>query len=214
MIDNSEILIRSRLYRTALLLSVFTILANVVEGVASTLLGFRDESLALFGFGIDSFIEVLSAIGITIMILRIRKNPSSPSSKFEMTALRITGISFYILTAGLLFTGIYNLVIRAHPETTFWGIIISLISLSVMVFLYLAKKRAGRSLDSDAIIADANCTKACIYMSVVLLLSSLAYELTGIAFLDVIGAFGIGWFSFTEGREAFEKAAGKEKCNC
>lgn len=214
MTERSKLVDESKLYITAFLLSAFTILANIVEGVFSTQLGFRDESLALFGFGVDSFIEVISAIGITIMVLRIRRNPSSPRSKFEVTALRITGISFYMLTAGLLFTGIYNLAIRAHPETTFWGIIISLVSLGVMVFLYLAKKRTGTLLDSDAIIADANCTKACIYMSVVLLLSSLAYEMTGIAILDVIGAIGIAWFSFTEGREAFEKATGKEKCNC
>lgn len=206
--------IETRLYRTALWLSAFTIVANIFEGLASTLLGFRDESLVLFGFGIDSFIEVLSAIGITIMILRARNAPSSPRSKFEITALRITGLSFYLLAAGLTFTGIYNLVTRAHPETTFWGIIISLISLSVMIFLYFAKLRTGRQLESEAIIADANCTKACIYMSVVLLVSSLIFEFTGFAFLDVIGAIGIAYFSFKEGREAFEKAAGKEECDC
>jgi divalent metal cation (Fe/Co/Zn/Cd) transporter len=210
---NNE-LYKIKLYKTAWILSIFTILANIVEGLASTLLGFRDESLVLFGFGIDSFIEVLSAIGIMIMIFRIRNNSSSPSSKFEVSALRITGVSFFILAAGLVFTGINNLVTRTHPETTFWGIIISLISLSVMVFLYFSKLNTGRRLYSDAIIADANCTKACIYMSIVLLLSSLAFELTGFAFPDVIGAIGIAWFSFTEGREALDKVTGKEKCKC
>lgn len=201
-------------YRSATLLSLFTILANIVEGVASTLLGFRDESLALFGFGIDSFIEMLSAIGIMIMIRRITKNPLAAKTKFEITALRITGISFYLLAAGLLLTGIYNLVTAAHPETTLWGIVISIISLSVMVFLYFAKMRVGRKLDSDPIIADANCTKACIYMSGVLLASSLIYYFTGMGYIDMIGALGIAYFSYKEGREAFEKAAGKEECNC
>lgn len=201
-------------YRFAAFLSLFTILANIVEGVASTLLGFRDESLVLFGFGIDSFIEVLSAIGITIMIIRIMRNPESVKTGFEISALRITGVSFYLLAAGLVATGVYNLVTGARPETTLWGIVISIISLSVMIFLYKAKLHVGRKLDSDPIIADANCTKACIYMSGVLLVASLLYHFTGIGFIDTIGALGIAYFSFTEGREAFEKAAGKEECNC
>ena len=196
----------SQFTKIAMWLCVFTILANLVEGTFSTILGFNDETLALFGFGLDSFIEVISAIGITIMLLRIFKNPASPRSRFEGLALRITGVSFYLLTVGLVITAILSLIYRREPETTLSGIIISLISLSVMMFLYAAKMRVGTKLHSDAIIADANCTKVCIYMSGVLLLSSLTFALTGFAFLDVLGALGIAWFAFSEGREAFEKA--------
>jgi len=199
-------------YRIAFLLSLFTILANLVEGGFSTILGQRDGTLALFGFGLDSFIEVISAVGITIMILRIAQELESPRSKFEVTALKITGVSFYLLTAGLVLTAILNLVTRAKPETALSGLIISLISLSVMIFLYRAKLHVGRKLNSDPIIADANCTKTCIYMSVVLLASSLVYMLTGLTFIDTLGAIGIAWFAFGEGREAFEKAAGRETC--
>jgi divalent metal cation (Fe/Co/Zn/Cd) transporter len=91
-------------------------------------------------------------------------------------------------------------------------VIISLISIVVMLWLVYAKKRIGRKLHSDPIIADANCTKVCIYMSLVLLASSLIYELTGFVYADAIGAAGLVWFSFSEGREAFEKAKGKECC--
>jgi len=76
-----------------------------------------------------------------------------------------------------------------------------------------SKKRVGKKLDSDPIIADANCTKVCVYMSLVLLAASLIYELTGFAYADAIGAAGLTYFSISEGREAFEKAKGKE-CNC
>ena len=82
-----------------------------------------------------------------------------------------------------------------------------------MIWLLKAKKKVGRELDSDAIIADANCTKVCIYMSLVLLASSLIYELTGFAYADAIGAAGLAYISITEGKEAFEKAKGKE-CEC
>jgi divalent metal cation (Fe/Co/Zn/Cd) transporter len=201
-------------YKTAFFLSLFTIAANLLEGVFSTILGQKDGTLALFGFGLDSFIEVISAVGISMMILRIARSPESPRSSFEITALRITGASFYLLTAGLVFTSVLNIIKGSKPETALRGLIISIISLSVMVFLYRAKLKVGRQLDSDPIIADANCTKTCIYMSVVLLASSLIYMLTGFAYIDIIGALGIAWFSFSEGREAFEKASGKEDCHC
>jgi len=76
----------------------------------------------------------------------------------------------------------------------------------------MPKRRLGKKLGSDPIIADSNCTKVCVYMSVVLLLSSLIYELTGFAYADVIGTAGLIYFSLSEGKEAFEKAAGKECC--
>jgi len=65
----------------------------------------------------------------------------------------------------------------------------------------------GRKLNAEPVIADARCTLVCIYMSVVLLVSSVIYELTGFGWVDTLGAIGLAWFSFSEGREAFEKAA-------
>ncbi|MCK9638314.1 MAG: hypothetical protein M0R39_00270 [Prolixibacteraceae bacterium] len=202
-----------KLYRNAYLLSLFTIFYNILEGLISMLLGFHDETLALFGFGVDSFIEVMSGIGIAVMILRIRRHPASPRSVVEIKALKITGTSFYLLSVGLLAGVVINLINHHKPETTFWGAVIALISVVVMVWLMNAKKKIGRLLHSDPIVADANCTKVCVYMSLVLLASSLIYEFTGFVYADVIGAAGLIYFSVSEGKEAFEKAKGKE-CNC
>jgi divalent metal cation (Fe/Co/Zn/Cd) transporter len=91
--------------------------------------------------------------------------------------------------------------------------VISVISIIVMTWLMIVKKRTGKKLNSDPIIADANCTKVCIYMSVVLLVSSLIYELTGFAYADALGAAGLIYFSISEGKEAFEKARGLQ-CDC
>jgi len=190
------------LYNKAYQLSLFTIFYNIIEGIVSMVLGYADETLSLFGFGADSFIEVISGIGIAIMILRIRKNPDSPKNKFEITALKITGTAFYLLSAGLFAGIILNLINRHKPETTFWGVIISLVSIAVMLWLMNAKKSIGRKLHSEAIVADANCTRICVYMSLVLLVSSLVYELTGFAYADAIGAAGLIYFSMSEGKEA------------
>jgi divalent metal cation (Fe/Co/Zn/Cd) transporter len=200
------------LYSRAFVLSIFTVFYNIAEGLISMILGYNDETLALFGFGADSFIEVLSGIGISLMIIRIRRNPESPVSQYETTALKITGFSFYLLVIALL-TGIVVNIIQKHtPVTTWWGVVISLISIVVMVILMNSKKRVGRMLHSDPILADANCTKVCVYMSMVLLASSLIYEITGFIYADAIGAAGLAYFSWAEGKEAFEKAKGKDDC--
>jgi len=201
------------LYKNAFYLSLITIFYNIAEGLVSMLLGYMDETLTLFGFGADSFIEVMSGIGIAQMILRIQRNPGSSKNEFEIKALKITGTSFYLLSAGLAIGIIINLIDNHKPETTLWGIIISIISIMVMVWLMTAKKSVGKKLDSEPIISDSNCTKVCIYMSIVLLASSLIYELTGFAYADAIGAAGLIYFSISEGKEAFEKAKGKN-CSC
>ncbi len=198
-----------KLYNKALALSLFTIFYNLVEGAVSVFLGYQDETLALFGFGIDSFIEVMSGLGIMVMIMRIKRNPDTPKTNFEINALKVTGTAFYILSIGLLAGIILNIISDHKPETTFWGIVISLISIIVMVWLMNSKMRVGRKLGSEPVMADAGCTRICVYMSVVLLVSSLIYELSGFAYADVIGAAGLIWFSVSEGREAFEKAEGK-----
>lgn len=202
-----------RYYQYALWLGILTVGYNLLEGLVSIYFGVSDETIALFGFGVDSFIEVISGVGIVAMVLRIRQNPDTPRSTFERTALRITGTSFYLLALGLGTTAVINLVGGHKPETTLAGLVISLISILTMWLLVSAKKHVGQTLQSAPILADANCTMVCIYMSVVLLVASLVYELTGLGFVDSLGALGLIYFSLKEGREAFEKAAGME-CGC
>jgi len=203
----------SKQYRVALWLAIFTILYNIIEGFVAMALGYQDETLTLFGFGADSFIEVMSGIGIAVMVTRIRQNPDSPKSPFEIKALKITGTAFYLLSLGLFSGIVVNLINHHKPEATWWGVVISIISIAVMLWLLKAKNKVGKQLNSQPIIADSNCTKICIYMSLVLLASSLIYELTGFAYADAIGAAGLIYFSVSEGKEAFEIAKGKE-CAC
>jgi len=105
------------------LLSAITIFYNIFEGIVSVLFGAEDEALSLFGFGLDSFIEVISGIGIWHMVNRIKNNNNTNNDNFEKTALKVTGLSFYLLSVGLMLTVIYNIIIKHKPETTFWGII-------------------------------------------------------------------------------------------
>jgi divalent metal cation (Fe/Co/Zn/Cd) transporter len=201
------------LYRYAYWLAVITVFYNILEGLVSVFVGFEDETITLFGFGLDSFVEVISGVGIWHMVRRLRENTSGDPDRFERQALRVTGTAFYLLTAGLLVTAAYDLYSGHRPETTFWGIVIAAVSIGTMWVLIHYKVRVGRELGSQPILADASCTKTCLYLSVVLLLASVGYALTGIGGIDSAGAIGIAWFSFREGREAFEKAKGKS-CSC
>lgn len=204
---------RSNLYKRASLLAQITVLYNLIEGVVSVSFGVKDETLSLLGFGIDSFVEVLSGIGIWNMVRRIRDNPDANPGPFEKKALQITGTAFYILGVGLFVTAGINLYQGHRPETTFWGIVIAVISIFTMWVLIYFKVKVGNQLNSDAILEDANCTKACLYLSFILLLASAGYELTGMGGIDSIGAVLIAIFSFREGRESFEKSRG-ESCHC
>lgn len=206
---------QDKLYVWASALALITIFYNISEGLVSIYFGLEDESMSLFGFGLDSFVEVVSGMGIWHMVRRVRQNGGEKPDRFEQRALRITGAAFYFLTAGLAITAVADLYRGHKPESTFWGIVISLISIVSMWLLISAKVKVGKQLNSPAILADAACTRACLQLSVVLLVASAGYALSGIGGLDSIGALVIGVLCFREGKEAFEKAkAGSFACAC
>ncbi|MFH0975297.1 MAG: cation transporter [Spirochaetota bacterium] len=206
---------RERYLKIAYILSIITIVYNIAEGLVSTIFGFSYDTVALFGFGVDSFVEVISGAGVWHMLRRMRTSDITAIDVFERRALRITGFAFYLLTAGLIVTAVLNIVFDTKPETTIAGIIVSAVSIISMWFLYSYKMRVGKALDSKPIIADANCTKTCFYLSFILLVSSILYEVFRIGYVDLAGALGIAYFAFREGREAFEKAeSGSLSCSC
>lgn len=205
----------NKLLNKAFFLSIVTIIYNIVEGIISIYYGIDDEALSLLGFGTDSFVEVISGIGIAHMVLRMKYSDVKHTDKFERQALRITGTGFYVLTIGIVVGAIINLLQKNKPETTIPGLIISGISILTMFFLMRYKLVIGKKLNSEAIISDANCTKSCLYLSIVLLLSSGLYEIFKIGYIDILGSLGIAWFTFNEGREAFEKVRNnKISCCC
>ena len=206
---------RSKLYAWASALALVTIFYNIAEGLVSVIFGMKDESMSLFGFGLDSFVEVASGLGIWHMIRRVRQSGGENPDQFEKRALLITGTAFFVLTLGLLATALVDLFSGHKPENTFWGIVVSLISIISMGVLIRAKEKVGKKLNSQAILADAACTRACLQLSVVLLVASAGYRLTGIGGLDSLGALVIGGLCFREGKESFEKArAGSFACTC
>lgn len=205
----------NKLYSFASALAVITIAYNIIEGLVSVFFGLEDGSRALLGFGVDSFVEVVSGIGIWHMVRRIKSNGSENPDRFEQTALRITGTGFYVLAIGLSANAAVDLYQGHKPETTFWGIIISAVSIATMWLLIHYKTKVGKELKSEAILSDAACTRACLQLSIVLLIASAGYEFTHIGGIDSIGTFVIAGLCLREGKEAFEKAKAKTfACTC
>jgi divalent metal cation (Fe/Co/Zn/Cd) transporter len=201
-------------WRIAWWLALTTIAYNLLEGVFCTVFGYQSESLTLFGFGLDSFIECISGFGIAHLVWRSRRHAAHRRDDFERTALRITGFAFYALALGLTATAVWNLYTGQRPDTTPWGVFVAIVSLSVMWAMIWQKEKTGRILRSEAMLADAQCARVCMWMSVILLASSALYVWTGFAYADLVGAVGLAIFSIREGRECFEKAASEQFCTC
>lgn len=202
-----------RLWSLTLFLAYCTIGYNVAEGIIASFFGLADESLALFGFGIDSFIEVISGIGILMMVYRTRRHISNRTGA-EQRALRISGTAFYMLAIALVLGAGVTIWFGQNPETTLASIIITSISILLMWSLSSTKISLGQRLNSPAIIADGKCTKVCLWMSVVVLASAVIFHFTSFPFIDAIGAIGLAYFSWKEGKESFDKASSEQLCGC
>ena len=158
-----------RLYRKALLLSDFTVGYNVLEGAVSITAGLLAGSIALVGFGLDSFVESLSG---GVMIWRFRQGSTKSKEeeeKIERRATRFVGYTFFILGAYVLYESIKKLVLQEIPSPSLIGIIITVISIIVRPILFYMKRKPDRQINSRSLIADAKETIGCLFLSVALL---------------------------------------------
>lgn len=208
------------LKKRAIQLSWFTICYNIVEGLVSVYFGLEKDSIALAGFGADSFIEVASAV-VVLWRFKGEAGFSTPLAiAAERAATRIIGWLFVVLSAGTIAGSAFKLFQHGSPDTTIPGVVISLLSLSFMFYLWSAKKKVARALNSATVEKDADCSLACIKLSVVLLVGSAFYALSSslwwgdsaaalvIAFM--IGSEGVGTIR-AAGREDFSGGCG---CGC
>ena len=152
------------------MLSYFTVGYNVLEGVASVLAGLMARSIALVGFGLDSFVESLSGC---VMVWRFRKHgrvSEDEEERVEAKAIRLVGLTFFVLAAYVLYESVKKLYSRDMAEPSLLGIVIALVSVAVMPALFYAKYRTGKSMGSRSLVADSKETLACMFLSVSLLI--------------------------------------------
>lgn len=196
---------RSDLLQHGLRLEYLTVGWNLIEGVVAVAAALVAGSVALLGFGIDSFVETISA-GVLIWRLRAEGNGSDDEDaieQIERRAEQLVGISFFALSAYVVFDALTTLISQERPEPSPVGIAITALSIAVMLWLAAAKRRAAKALGSRALAADAQQTQACWYLSVVVLAGIGLNALFGWWWADPVAALGISVLLVREGFEAW-----------
>jgi divalent metal cation (Fe/Co/Zn/Cd) transporter len=191
------------LSRRAVRLEQATIGYNVIEGIVAVTAGLIAGSVALIGFGFDSWIEVAAA---TVVLIRLRAEirGGDVDEAKERRALRFVAITFFVLAAYVLVEGIRDLIEGTLPNTSVVGIVLTGLSIVVMPWLAAAKKKAGQAMNSRLVIADAAETRLCAWLSVSTFAGLLAFAVFGWTWLDPVAGFVIAVFAVKEGREAWE----------
>ncbi len=201
----TEIGARPGLLVRALRLEHLTVGWNVVEGFIAVGAALAAGSVALLGFGIDSFVESVSG---TILIWRLRKEAAGTLDEeaieaVERRAERLVGLSFFVLAAYIAFDAVTTLLAQEKPEVSPVGIALTSVSIAVMLWLARAKRRVAGELGSRALAADAEQTQACWYLSVVVLAGIGLNALFGWWWADPVAALGVVVILVREGLEAW-----------
>ncbi len=178
-------------------LEYFTIGWNTLEAVVSIGAGILAGSVALVGFGIDSIIESSSG---AVLLWRLRDD--ARGEQRERLALRLVGISFFLLATYVAFDAAKSFIMREPPDVSYIGIAIAALSLVVMPLLARAKRRVATSLNSRAMKADSRQTDLCAYLSAILLGGLLLNALFGWWWADPVAALVMTPIIAKEGIEA------------
>jgi divalent metal cation (Fe/Co/Zn/Cd) transporter len=172
-----------------------------VECAVSLYAAARARSLALFTFGSDSLVELLSALVVLWQFVPRFRLPKDAAD-------RVAAILLFLLAVSVLFIAILNW--NAPRETSWLGIAVTALALIVMPVLAWFKRRRARVLDNRALAADAVQSATCAYLAGVTLAGLAAYALWRIAWIDTTAALAAVPIVIVEGRRAWRG----EGCGC
>jgi len=208
---------RSVLNRRSLWLAYATAGYNMLEGLVAIAAGAAASSAALVGFGLDSFVEVSSAL-VVIWQFRARV----PEAR-ERLALRLIAVSFFVLAGWVGFSAVRALLGAAEAQPSPVGIGLAAVSLVVMPLLAWAKRRTGKDLNSATVVADSTQTLLCTYLSAVLLIGLGLNAWLGWTWADSVAALAIAGVAVKGGVQAWRgeqcddcvlSASGESSCGC
>lgn len=188
---------RATLNRRSLHLAYATAGYNLAEGVIAIAAGMVASSTALIGFGLDSFIEVSSAL-VVIWQFRARV----PEAR-ERLALKLIALSFFALAFWITVDSARHFLGASDAQPSPVGIALAAASLVVMPLLVWAKRRTGRELNSKTVVADSTQTLLCTYLSGILLVGLVLNAWLGWSWADPAAALVIAAVAVREGVEAW-----------
>jgi divalent metal cation (Fe/Co/Zn/Cd) transporter len=190
----------------ARLLAWISLAWMTVEGAVGIAAGVAAGSVALIGFGLDSAIEGFASV---IVIWRFTGSRTL-SETSEQRAQRMVAISFFLLAPYVAFEATRDLVTGSHPETSWVGIALAIVSLIAMPILGRAKQRVGWRLDSAATAGEGTQNMLCAYLAGAVLIGLLGNAAFGAWWLDPVVAFVIAGVALDEGRELWQG----DDCGC
>lgn len=164
-------------------LAYFTIGYNVLEGIVAVAAGVAAGAVSLIGFGLDSGIEVASAV-VVLSRLTAELRGAEPDERKEKRALRFISVTFFALALYLAVDGVRSLIVGERPDVSPVGIVLTGASIVIMPLLAWAKMRTGRAMGSRLVMADAAETRLCAWLSVSTFVGLLAYAILGWTWLD------------------------------
>lgn len=201
---------RKQLVRRGNHLAWLTIGWNSVEGLVAIASGVAAGSVALVGFGVDSYVEVFAG---AVVLWRLSKESHGQhvSEAAEQRAVKLIAATFLILAVGVAVESVRKLISGEHPSVSAAGMAITIVSLIVMPLLSRAKRRVGRQLDSRAIQADATETILCVWLSAIVLVGLILNAAFGWWWADPVAGLGI---VYVAGREGIEHWRTEEVGDC
>lgn len=176
----------------------FTIAYNILEAAISLAAGSAAGSGALIGFGLDSTIEVASAVAVAWQFSR--RDPQ----KYEAVTLKIIAVAFFALALWVGAHSVHALVTRQAPESSVVGIVITAVSVVVMPTVSYLERQAGTALGSASAVADSRQTLMCAYLSIAVLVGLVLHSLFGWWWADPVAAMILAVVAVREGKEAWE----------
>jgi cation diffusion facilitator family transporter len=200
-------------WRWAWWLTALTIGWNSLEAVVAIGSGLLAGSIALVGFGLDSVVEVSSALVIAWRLSRQGPDQAA-NERVERRAVRLIALSFFAIATYVTYDAVAKLVgLGEPPDHSPVGLVLTALSLVVMPALAWAKRRVASRIGSAALRADAAETQLCTYLSGMVLLGLAANALVGWWWMDPLAALVVAGLAVKEGREAWS-ARNVEPCRC
>jgi divalent metal cation (Fe/Co/Zn/Cd) transporter len=188
---------------SVLWLQGITIAWMLIELGVSAYAAWTAHSAAIFAFGADSLVEVLSA---TVVLLQF--TPRFALS--TQTAARMAGVLLFVLAAVVAALAVGSLVLRIHPGASCAGIAITITALIAMPVLAALKRREARRGNNRALAADAVQSATCAYLALIALVGLACNATFHIPWMDSVAALVAIPFLIREGRLAWQGHA----CGC
>jgi len=191
---------RNALRRKALILVWVGFLWNFLEAGVALWFALASSSVALFAFGLDSIIEIVTG---AVLIWRLNQGEAQ-EEEAESRALKLVGVTFFLLAAFVAFQSSVTLTgFLVEPQESTVGIVLVVASAVMMSGLYLGKTQLAKQLGSRALQAEAVESLMCDLQDLTVLVGLGLNALFGWWWADPVAALFLIPFFLKEGWEAF-----------